>query len=148
MASTRTLRSCIAAVVLLSILVWLSASGAAAAGGRISSAQRDLAAVEQRIADEQHAFEAARARLQGIAARTVGEVASYDVLQQRLMNLRDRVQGIRNRYADQRNTLDARAREAFMQGPASDFAAVLGASSMGDLMDRVEFLNDVAISDA
>jgi peptidoglycan hydrolase CwlO-like protein len=151
MAFTRPSLRVLGAILAVLALTWLPESAASAARGatgrKISAADRRLARVEHRIAAAQRGFGAARESLQRIAARTAGELASFDLLQQQLMDTRNRVQAARDRYTAERNALDARAREAFMQGPANGFEVVLGASSMSDLMDRMEFLNDVQLSD-
>ncbi|HXF73008.1 MAG TPA: peptidoglycan DD-metalloendopeptidase family protein [Actinomycetota bacterium] len=65
-----------------------------------------------------------------------------------LNEVRARLERARERYASLRARLDQRAREAFMLGPGSGIEFLLGATSLADLSDRLEFVGAVAQSDA
>ena len=56
------------------------------------------------------------------------------------MRARDGLASARSAYDDAQGRLDQQARQAYMFGPALGLEAILGASSLADLSDRVEFV--------
>ena len=58
------------------------------------------------------------------------------------------VSAARSAYDDAQGRLDQQARQAYMFGPALGLEAVLGADSLADLSDRMEFVETVSRSQA
>jgi peptidoglycan hydrolase CwlO-like protein len=94
---------------------------------QIATVQQELDAAVQRVDQEQSALEQIQAQ---IAAT-----------KQRLADAQARYEHIRSRLND-------RAVQAFMSGPGTGLEFVLGATSLSDLSDRLEFVDVVAQSDA
>ena len=65
-----------------------------------------------------------------------------------LLQTRARVQDTQERYERILTQLNDRAVQAFISGPASNLDWILGATSFGDLSDRMEFVDAVSQSDA
>jgi murein DD-endopeptidase MepM/ murein hydrolase activator NlpD len=65
-----------------------------------------------------------------------------------LLEVRERIESARSRYDEVRERLNERAAAAFIEGPGSDLEFLLGASTLAELSDRVEFVDAVAESDA
>ena len=65
-----------------------------------------------------------------------------------LLQTRARIQDTQERYDRILSQLNDRAVQAFISGPASNLEWILGASSLGDLSDRMEFVDAVSQSDA
>lgn len=120
-------------------------------------------------ADTEDELERARAELDGIVERIQAEQAILDRLSSQVAEAAERVNQAeirleetravlaetrrlivraRARYEALGDRLDSRARDLFMQGPAAEVAFVLGASSMADLSDRLEFGSAVIEADA
>jgi murein DD-endopeptidase MepM/ murein hydrolase activator NlpD len=71
-----------------------------------------------------------------------------DQVTAKLVDVQRRIDDARDRYDTIVTRLNDRAAQAFIQGPGSNFDFLLGATSMSDLSDRMEFVNVVAESDA
>jgi murein DD-endopeptidase MepM/ murein hydrolase activator NlpD len=67
---------------------------------------------------------------------------------QELIQTRQRIADNMARYQKIRGQLNDRAVEAFMDGPGQSLGFILGATSLVDLSDRLEFVNAVTDSDA
>jgi len=65
-----------------------------------------------------------------------------------LLETRARIQDTEARYERILAQLNDRAVQAFISGPASNLDWILGATSLGDLSDRMEFVQAVSQSDA
>jgi peptidoglycan LD-endopeptidase LytH len=65
-----------------------------------------------------------------------------------LLETRARIQDTQQRYERILSQLNDRAVQAFISGPASNLDWLLGATSLGDLSDRMEFVDAVSQSDA
>ncbi|HWO70704.1 MAG TPA: peptidoglycan DD-metalloendopeptidase family protein [Actinomycetota bacterium] len=83
-----------------------------------------------------------------IATRLYEAEIRWEQTTAELNEVRDRLERARDRYAALRARLDQRAREAFMMGPGNSIEFLLGATSLTDLSDRLEFVGAVAQSDA
>jgi murein DD-endopeptidase MepM/ murein hydrolase activator NlpD len=144
------LRVLVATCALL-LLTWLVPSSATA--GNTSKGQVDAA---------KKAYDAALAKLSSIRAQVQGiqtqlNAAADKVDQQQqlvdkvtadLMQTRQQIADAEARYEKIRTRLNARAVESFMDGPGSNLGFILGATSLVDLSDRMEFVNAVTDSDA
>jgi murein DD-endopeptidase MepM/ murein hydrolase activator NlpD len=100
----------------------------------LGSLNAELAEIQRRL--NEAAFEVDRQ--EGLLQKITAE----------LMDTRERIEKARGRYDRIRVRLNDRAAEAFISGPGSNLAFFLGAQSMADLSDRIEFVDAVAQSDA
>jgi peptidoglycan hydrolase CwlO-like protein len=69
-------------------------------------------------------------------------------IQSQIADTQQRIADAKARYERIRVRLNERAQQAFMSGGGSGLEILLGATSMGDLSDRIEFVDAVARSDA
>jgi peptidoglycan hydrolase CwlO-like protein len=100
----------------------------------LGSMQAELSTIEQRLAEASAEVEAA----EEVLAETKAE----------LLATRQRLARTNRKYDRITTLLNDRVTEAFMEGPGSDFGFLLGATSMTDLSDRIEYVDAVAQSDA
>ena len=132
----------------------LTATASAAAGSpgttraHIAAARRRLTLLEGRISAEQGRVDAMQAELRILAMRVARGRALYDAIHSRVVQLGVELGRTRTHYHAIRSRLDARIRDIYMQGPANGMEAILGARSLPELSDRVQFVNDVAQADS
>ncbi len=101
---------------------------------QVERARAELAEIDARLAKAGAEVEAANGRLEALTAE--------------LLLTRERLDRSRARYDNITERLNERAVQAFMGGPASELEFLLGSSSMGELSDRLEYIDAVAQSDA
>lgn len=124
-------------------------------GGAGASTSSELQAAEARldelaseISGQQQQLDALEAEGSVLSAHVSDAQAAWEQTQQEVMGVRERLDAARDRYEALRSQLDQRAANAYMDGPASGLEVVLGASSIGEFTDRLEFLDDVAQRDS
>ncbi len=113
----------------------------AAAKAKRDAAEADLAAIASEMAQIQQrlndaAFEVDR--FEGLLEKTKVD----------LLATQRRIDAARARYERIRVQLNDRAAAAFIAGPGSSLELLLGATSIADFSDRIEFVDAVAESDA
>jgi len=140
-------------------------SGAApkpAPTGKPADTKKSLAAAEQQLKDlvhkinrEQQQLDELQAKLHAAEADLNQSAAAIDAAQSQQGILEGKAQAIRQAYDDTRaryqqvrNQLNARARQAYEEGPAAEFTFLLGSQNLNDLSDRVEFIGRLAQEDA
>jgi murein DD-endopeptidase MepM/ murein hydrolase activator NlpD len=72
----------------------------------------------------------------------------WEQITDELRRTRAELEAARSEFATLRSRLDERAREAYMEGPGNAVEFLLGATSLSDLSDRVEFVNALSQTDA
>jgi murein DD-endopeptidase MepM/ murein hydrolase activator NlpD len=87
-------------------------------------------------------------RLNAQAVVVEHQAQLLDQVTAKLVDVQRRIDDARTRYDMIVKRLNDRAAQAFIQGPGSNFDFLLGATSLSDLSDRMEFVNVVAESDA
>jgi peptidoglycan hydrolase CwlO-like protein len=104
------------------------------------------------LAQEAHAaqrqLDAINVRADEVAAEYDRELGRLEKLNAELLHTQMTLAHARARYDAIVVQLNDRARTVFMQGPASDLDFLLGASSLSDLTDRLEYVTAVASNDA
>jgi len=84
-----------------------------------------------------------------VLAQKVDEAyGRWEQITEELRMTRSELQAARAEHERLRDQLDQRAREAYMDGPGNALEFLLGASSLSDLSDRVEFVDAVSQTDA
>ena len=158
--SGHRVRALAAFALAASLVSWWG--GPAGASTKEDRARARLAVLVQRIGSEQAALDGIRARLgadasslrtlqarQAALAPQLGAASDgFAQVEDRLMRARDGVAAARSSYLDARTQLDQQARQAYMFGPALGLEAILGATSLADLSDRVEFVDTVSRTQA
>jgi peptidoglycan hydrolase CwlO-like protein len=151
--ATRRPRATLLAPTLLTVLCLLGlgpglASPAGASTASDLRAARDrLHQLERRIADEQKQVQAIHANLIDVAAQLVREQEAYGRLALELFRARDDLQATRAELSDVRDRLDTRARIAYIDGPGATLSALLGATTLSEVSDGLEFQDRLARED-
>jgi murein DD-endopeptidase MepM/ murein hydrolase activator NlpD len=153
--SARALRRACVAVLAVALLGALAPSASADTKKELDRAKKQLAALVVKINDEQSQLDAlteqlhaAQADLNKSAEAIDAAQTSYGVLENRVMAIRQAYDHAKAHYRRVRSQLNARARQAYEQGPAAEFTFLLGSQDLGDLSDRVEFIGRIAQDDA
>jgi murein DD-endopeptidase MepM/ murein hydrolase activator NlpD len=143
--------SAIAAVLLCSLAVGAHAD----TKSQLDRAKKELDTLIAKIKGEKDqlaGFEdqlhAAQADLNASAEAIDAAQSKYGVIEAKVMAVRQAYTRARFRFRRLREQLDQRARTAYEDGPAAELSLVLGASSLADLSDRVEFIGRIAANDA
>jgi murein DD-endopeptidase MepM/ murein hydrolase activator NlpD len=127
------------------------ASNAAAAPPtpqQVQAAKDRVAQLAREAHAEQRQLDQILVRANEVAAQYDLEIGKLEKLTAELLTTQTTLAKARAQYESVVTRLNNRARTVFMQGPASDLGFLLGASSLTDLTDRLEFVNVVATSDA
>ncbi len=144
----RRLTGALAASFLLLSLFALAPSAGADVAGDLQQAKARLAELKKEIEQQKQVLSALESRAAVIAQRYLDAKAEYD----RITGLLDQIQAeltrATDRYQAARAQLNDRVRHAYMQGPGSPLEFLLGASSLADLTDRMEYVNAISQSDA
>ena len=148
-ARTGSIRNRLAAVA---VALALFAAFAPAASADIKS---ELAAAKARLAEIKREIIAQNAKLAGLEAQAaklatkVGDAQSaFDAISAVLSQTKHDLAAARQTYQALRDKLDTRARETYMNGPGSDIEFILGATSLTDLSDRLEYVNALTQADS
>ena len=141
----------LAATSALLALSWYAPS----AGANPPTSKQDVHQAEQAYQTAVARVSAIRDQVAVIQARLQTAIAAVEKQQQLLEQITADLQETRARIADAQARYDGilaqlndRAVQAFMSGPASNLDWILGATSLVDLSDRVEFVDAVSQSDA
>jgi murein DD-endopeptidase MepM/ murein hydrolase activator NlpD len=128
--------------------VSLAPSARADTESELDAARARLGAIEHRIAGQRAILDRIEARIGDVAERVSDAEIALEAVRSRLRATRDAIAEARVRYETLQGRLGTRVREFYMQGPTSGIDVVLGATSFGDLLDRVEYSTAVAQADS
>lgn len=131
----------------LALVCALTASlllAAPASAGGLDEARSRLAALERQIAHEQSAIDAAHEQLDALGAKIADLQATHGETQVRLLSTERVLSEVNLRYRELQDRLNAVAVTAFQWGPMAPFAVALGADSLGDLADRLQYFDSIA----
>jgi murein DD-endopeptidase MepM/ murein hydrolase activator NlpD len=101
---------------------------------QLDAAKGQLTAIDARLAEALQKLEEATGRLEEVTANLQATREERDAAEARFERIEAR--------------LNERAAEMFMEGPASDIGFYLGATSLSDLSDRIEYVDVVQQDDA
>jgi len=143
----------LAASLALISLAWLGPVAAAREPGKVT--QDDVREAKERRDRAAAAVADMRAQVAVIATRLSEQAFEVDRLEgelektkAELLETQRRIEAAQLRYDRIRARLNQRAAEVYIAGPGSDLEFLLGATSIADLSDRVEFVGAIAESDA
>jgi peptidoglycan hydrolase CwlO-like protein len=130
------------AVVLAVAVLSASAPGASATTRtRLHDARAKLASLTDQIRAEEARSSALQGQLAALDTEIAGATTKAQRIAAELAVTRDELAAAKAEYEGLRGRLDALARNAYMQGPGSGIDVVLGATSIDDLNDRIQFLS-------
>ncbi len=137
------------------LLCSLAAGARADTKQQLTKAKRELDSLvvkinreKDQLAGLESKLHAAQADLNSSAEAIDTAQSRYGVIEAKVMAVREAYTRARGRYRRLRDQLDERARQAYENGPAAELTLLLGADSLADLSDRVEFIGRIAANDA
>jgi peptidoglycan hydrolase CwlO-like protein len=114
----------------------------------IQSAEAHLAAVQQQESDARARLATLQGQLNDLAVKIDHAQNAYDATKGQMDETLLALKATKARYATLRNRLDRRARITYEMGPASSLGVILGSTNVGDLSDRLEFVDQLSALDA
>jgi len=137
----------VAAVSLL-LLMALSPTAGAGLKQSLDEAKARLAELKRQIGTQQAVLDRLSAEAAAIAMQIDEHQAIYEQVTTQLQQTQVELEAAKRRFETVLGRLNERLREAFMQGPGSPVEFLLGATSLADLSDRLEFVDALAQSDS
>ena len=141
-------RACGAFLAFLLVGGLISGGALASTSSELEAAKARLHQLEQEISAENERLDQLQAESDVLAGQIGEATGAYQQTQQEVMAIREALRLASKRYDDLRDRLDERAAEAYMQGPGTGLDVVLGASTLSEFTDRLEFLDSVTERDA
>ncbi len=114
----------------------------------LASARERLTAIEQDIEDQQSELARLQSEADAMATRVEEAEGRLEEIRGELADTQASLARARARFEVVQDQFNARARDAYMQGPASDLNFILGASSMSELSDRLQYASVLTQADA
>jgi peptidoglycan hydrolase CwlO-like protein len=115
---------------------------------KLDAAEARFKVLEREISAQQDVLSQLSAEAAVIAQKWEVANGRYEEITSQLRETRTALAAAREEYLRLRDQLDERARETYMTGPGNNLEFLLGASSLADLTDRVEFVNALSQTDA
>jgi peptidoglycan hydrolase CwlO-like protein len=115
---------------------------------QVQNAKAHVAQLTREVKRKEAAYAAIAQKANVVADQLAAEQGKLEQLDAVLVQTQTDLAKARATYNAIVTELNDRARAAFMQGPGSNLEFLLGASTLADLSDRLEFMNAVAQSDA
>ena len=138
-----------AAIVALLVSVPMAgASTSAPSKNQVQSAHQAYLAAEGQIRQYRSQIESIQVQLNAAVDKLDRLQAQLAQIQAQVAETKARIADAQARYDEIRSRLEERAAQAFIAGPASDLEIFLGATSMDDLSDRMQFVDAVTQADA
>ncbi|GIU98396.1 MAG: hypothetical protein KatS3mg014_0012 [Actinomycetota bacterium] len=123
--------------------------------GASADTKSELEAAEDRLAQIQNQIDAQEAKLDrlqaalnDLAAKLDAAQNEYDAIRLEVVRTRRGIEEAERELRGLQTSLNEHARQAYMAGPAESLEFLLGAASLADLSDRLEFLEAEAQQDA
>jgi len=137
-------------VAAASLLLLMALAPTAGAGLKqsLDEAKARLAELKRQIGAQQAVLDRLSAEAAAIAMRIDEHQAIYERVTTQLQQTQVELEEARGRFQAVLGRLNERLREAFMQGPGSPVEFLLGATSLANLSDRLEFVDAMAQSDS
>jgi murein DD-endopeptidase MepM/ murein hydrolase activator NlpD len=137
-------------VAAASLLLLMALAPTAGAGLKqsLDEAKARLAELKRQIGAQQAVLDRLSAEAAAIAMQIDEHQAIYERVTTQLQQTQVELEEARGRFQAVLGRLNERLREAFMQGPGSPVEFLLGATSLANLSDRLEFVDAMAQSDS
>lgn len=121
---------------------------APATAGTLDDARGRLAELERQIALDQDSIDATHERLEALGAKIANLQAVHDQTRARLVATQRALVDVNDRYRELQDELNAVAVTAYQWGPMAPFALALGAGSLGDFANRLQYFDSIARANA
>ncbi|MGH2674234.1 MAG: murein hydrolase activator EnvC family protein [Actinomycetota bacterium] len=137
------------------VLVLLAFAQVAPGSAQAADTQEELDQARERLEDLRKDFRVAQERVEQIRAaiqsltNQLSQVTTHiEALAQAMGDAEAGIERSRNRALELQGTLNARARDVYIRGPAGVVELLLDADSLNDLADRFSFLDALSRKDA
>jgi peptidoglycan hydrolase CwlO-like protein len=130
------------------LLTGLLGSAGADTSSQIQAQKDRLAQLEREIQDANDQLASLGDELNVLATRIDQATGVFQETQQAVMATREQLEQAEGRYESLRAQLDQRAADAYMEGPGNGLEVILGATSITDFTDRLEFIDNVTQHDS
>jgi peptidoglycan LD-endopeptidase LytH len=130
------------------LLMAVTAPAGADTKSRLQAARRRLAEIEVQVEAQSGRLAELRADVNEAGRRVEEAHDAVRATQIELAETRERLAAANRRYRALRDLLDARARDAYITGPGSSLAFLLGSQTIAELSERVELVEAVTQNDA
>jgi peptidoglycan hydrolase CwlO-like protein len=130
------------------LLLLLSLIAEPAMAGKLQGARARLTSVERQIDRQQAAIRKQHERLDAMAGDLARVQAALQETQAQLGASQQRLADATARYEASRDLLQDVARTAYEQGPLAPVEALLGATSLTDLVHRYQYLNSIQVANS
>ncbi len=138
-----------ALLVALVVVVALQPAGAGAiTKQQVDAAKHHVTELKREIAQKRSELGALSQQLGQVSEKYLQEQDQLNRIQAQLAAITEQLQKTKAYYDQVVAELNARAHAAYIQGPGSNLAFILGATSLTDLSDRLEFVDAIARSNA
>ena len=137
-------------VAAASLLLLMALAPTAGAGLKqsLGQAKARLAELKQQIEGQQVVLDRLSAQAAAIAMQIDEHQAVYEQVTAQLQQTKVELGAANRRFQAVLDQLNQRVRETYMQGPGSPVEFLLGATSLADLSDRLEFVDALTQSDS
>jgi peptidoglycan hydrolase CwlO-like protein len=137
-----------AAATAVAVLVLALGLAIPARASELTDARARLEQLRTEIASHERALAVRHRHLDAIQAEIADLVAASAQIRAELARVRGELADAQAVHAELRERLDEAARTAYERGPMGPVAVALGAESMGDLADRVQYFDRISDSNA
>jgi len=144
----RSLRFAAGAIAFVAMMSLASAASGTPTAQQVQNAKGHVAQLTREARLKAKVYAAIALKANAVADQLAAEQGKLEALDASLLQTQTDLAKARATYDAIVTQLDERAREAFMQGPGSSVEFLLGASSLTDLSDRLQYMNALAQSDA
>jgi murein DD-endopeptidase MepM/ murein hydrolase activator NlpD len=138
----------VAAALLLLFALAVPSAGAVDIKHQLDQAKAELAQLKTEIKAQYAHLDTLSAQAAVLAQKVDEAQSRYEQITEELRQTQAELDDARLHYTDLRAQLNARAREAYISGPGTSIDFFLGATSLADLSDRVEFIDALTQTDA
>jgi murein DD-endopeptidase MepM/ murein hydrolase activator NlpD len=146
----KVFRSCVCALAMVAALLAATPTTARATptAQQVQGAKDRVDALIGEMKQAQSSLDGINRSLATATAEVDKQQAALEKINVQLATTQQELQATQDHYNAILQQLNERATEAFMDGGASNLGFILGATSIGDLSDRLEFVTAVAQNDA
>jgi len=141
-------RGVLASLVLVLATATLGSASVQSTTQQLQSARDKLHSLQQQVDSQRSQLDALQKESDVLAGQVTEAFAKLDAIKRKFVETEHRQAQAQAQYNSIRARLDARARQAYENGPASSIDVLLGATSLADLSDRLEFMGAVSQDDA
>jgi len=134
-----------AGLLVLGLVALTTGTAGADTQSKLNRAEQKLSKLESLISTQQQRANAVKVNLVKLQAKVDSAQSAFDDVDIQLINLRESLALTQADYDRLQGQVDDIARQAYMSGPGSGLEMLLGATSMGDLNDRMEYMSSVSL---